>query len=119
MPSELKILLFRKIFSSPEAKASRGVVYVWSTESGIPRMKGNSNVVYIGKTKASLYERHHRYAEIEGKDLNWEKYKYIIETFGPIRVRFAVHEKPREAEKDCLKWYLKEHLELPPLNCTG
>lgn len=107
---------FRKMFSSDEARSPKGVVYIWSTRSYIPRLKGKSNVVYIGKTRSSLFERHHRYAKVEGEGLNWERYRYIIEEFGPIRVGFAVCEKPDEKEKDLIRCYLMDHLELPPLN---
>lgn len=110
---------FRKIFSAPAAKGSRRVVYIWSTNSSIPRMKGESNVIYIGKTIASLYERHYRYAKVEGSDLNWEKHKYIIAKFGSITVRYAICDDPRKAEKDLLQCYLREHLEFPPKNSSG
>jgi len=109
---------FRKVFSSPLAKNLSSVVYIWSTSRGIPRMKGRSNIVYIGKTKTSLYERHYRYARLEASDFNWVRSEYIIENYGPIKVRFARTARPRDCEKDLLKWYFKEHLEYPPVNSS-
>jgi len=108
---------FEKLFSSDSARGSKRVVYIWSTRSCIPRLKGKSNIVYIGKTRSSLYERHHRYAKVEGEGLNWERYRHIIEEFGPIVVHCAAcDDDPRETEKALIHLYLTEHLELPPLN---
>lgn len=107
---------FREMFSQPEAKRAVSVVYVWATQRGVDRLKGHSNVVYIGKTTQSLRQRHRRYAEIEGAPGNWCRYGYIIEAFGRISVHYASHADPKEAERKLLKLYLGEHLEIPPLN---
>ncbi len=110
---------FRSIFSSAKAKSERGVVYMWFTNEGIPRMSGESNIIYIGKTINTLYERLHRWADVEGSNGNWKRYKYIMKKFGPIKVKFAKIANPREAEKNLLKIYFNEHLEYPPMNAGG
>ncbi|MEW5924286.1 MAG: hypothetical protein AB1746_09885 [Candidatus Zixiibacteriota bacterium] len=112
-------LKFRSLFSSPLAKSERGIVYMWLTDKGIPRMHGSSNVIYIGKTINTLYERLHRWAEVEGSELNWIRYKYIIDNFGPIKIMLGKTGNPREAEKKMLKIYFEEHLEYPPMNAGG
>ena len=71
---------WKNIFSSPLAKNHKALVYIWSTSLGIPRLRGESNIVYIGQTELSLYGRLHKYAKLEGSNtnLNWNRYKYII-----------------------------------------
>jgi hypothetical protein len=110
---------FKELFSSSAARNARSVVYIWSTTVPIPRLRSQSNVVYIGKTLNTLFERHHKYASVEanGKELcNWQRYEHIIQNHGPITISYAVHANPANAEKDLLKLYFDEHLELPPLN---
>lgn len=110
---------YRSLVSSPLAKSERGIVYMWVTVKEIPRMHGSSNVIYIGKTINTLYERLHRWADLEGSGLNWARYKYIIDNFGPIKIIIGKTENPREAEKKMLKIYFEEHLEYPPMNAGG
>jgi len=113
---------FRSAFSCPQARTDKGVVYVWSTKNQIPRLKSSSNVVYIGKTITSLFYRHHKYAATEAggeNDYNWRRYEYIIKDFGPISISYVVHPLPDKAERDLLKNYFDEHLEIPPLNRQG
>ena len=109
---------FKRIFTCPQARNERGVVYVWTTVKPIPRLKSESNIVYIGKTINTLFERHHRYASLEASGDNWRRYKHIIDNYGPISVRYAVHASPDKAERNLLSRYFDEHLELPPLNSS-
>jgi len=41
-----------------ESKQQRGIVYIWRTQSDIPRLKGKSPIIYIGKANGSLYDRY-------------------------------------------------------------
>jgi hypothetical protein len=107
---------FRNLFSLPDARKYSGVVYVWYTHDGIPRMKGKSNIVYIGKTKNTLFDRHHRYAELEGSGINIARYAHIIHNYGPIKVKFIGATNPKETEKEFLECYFNAHLETPPMN---
>jgi len=43
-----------------EAREPERIVYVWRTKKGIPRLKGESPIVYIGKSEYSLYDRYIR-----------------------------------------------------------
>lgn len=110
---------FQTVFSCPQARDERGVVYVWTTVKPIPRLKSESNIVYIGRTINTLFERHHRYASLEASEGNWRRYEHIIDNYGPISVWYAVHQDPVKAERDLLKRYFHEHLEMPPLNRRG
>ncbi len=110
---------FKNLSSCSQARDLRGIVYVWYTTKPIPRLKGESNVVYIGKTKSTFRERHHRYAAVEGSGYNWKRYSHIIKKFGDIRVACAKVENPRGSEIELLRQYKEEHLELPPINASG
>ena len=117
--SEDFIQQFKNICSCSKARDLHTIVYVWYTERSIPRMRGESNIVYIGQTERSFHDRHFRYAETEGTGGNWSRYEHIIKNFGPIRISCAVVENPRDSEKTMLRLYFDEHLELPPVNASG
>ena len=110
---------FRRMFTSKDASAAVNVVYTWRTGDSIPRLRGKSDIIYIGKTKSSLRQRHGRYAAVEGSDLNWKRYEHILKTYGPIWVEYknvAKNVDLREEEKRVLREYFCRHLEYPPLN---
>jgi hypothetical protein len=39
--------------------------------------------------------------------------------YGPITVKIAGCDNPREVEKKLLNSYFEEHFELPPINASG
>lgn len=97
----------------------KGIIYIWKTESNIPRVCGESDILYIGKTTQSLRERY-----IKGKSLNIENeyfenvYKYVIEKYGAISIDVEKVDNTELAQKeyDKLSEYYEKHKELPPLN---
>src|SRR3990172_8152754 len=89
---------FRDLFTTPEARSAIHVVYVWATGRPFPRLKGSSNIIYIGQTIQSLSARHARWAATEANDGNWPRYQYILKEFGPIRVLFSKCSNPRAME---------------------
>jgi predicted ATP-dependent endonuclease of OLD family len=110
---------FHSLFTSEDASKAINVVYVWRTEKPIPRLRGESDIIYIGKTKNSLRQRHARYASVEGSGLNLKRYEFILKTYGSIWVEYLdypntvdVHKK----EQELLSEYFERHLEYPPLN---
>lgn len=111
---------FKMLFSTEKACNQKGIIYIWSSKNKIPRVKGKSSILYIGKTKTSLKERHYQYASIEGDSYNWPRYQYIIEEYGPITVSFKTvgtdDRNLKRLEASFLKRYFEEHLEYPPLN---
>lgn len=114
--SEEFIEQFRDLYRHPDAIAAVGVVYVWATERPIPRLRGESNIIYIGKTDQSLSQRHSQYATSEGTGDNWARYDHIIRKFGAIRVFYSVQPNPTDAERMLLRKYFDDHLDIPPLN---
>jgi hypothetical protein len=110
---------FRKLFKSDDASKAINVVYIWRTEKPIPRLRGESDIIYIGKTKNSLEQRHARYASVEGSGLNLKRYEFILKTYGPIWVEYQDYPEKRDVhkmEQELLAEYFKRHLEYPPLN---
>jgi len=110
---------FRELFSTPTAKSAANCVYVWYTQKPIHRLKDLSNIIYIGKTSQSLHARHARYAATEAKGFNFSRYHHIISNFGPIKVYYCKcdkPDKPEDRERELLKMYFQNHLEIPPLN---
>ncbi|MDD5454235.1 MAG: hypothetical protein PHW62_01890 [Candidatus Ratteibacteria bacterium] len=118
---------FKRVFSCPKAKTqeNKGVVYVWVAEKRIPRLCGESDIVYIGKTNQTLHGRYHKYASlfasIKGdKDkYNWRRYEHIMKNFGPIKIYFSVHSDPKEKEAELLRKYYDSHFEYPPANSAS
>ncbi|MBI4811653.1 MAG: hypothetical protein HY800_09495 [Ignavibacteriales bacterium] len=107
---------FREFFSTPTAKSAANCAYVWYTQKPILRLKDSSDIIYIGETIQSLHARYSRYAAVEASDSNFARYYHIISNFGPIKVYYYECDKPKDREREMLKMYFQNHLEIPPLN---
>jgi len=115
---------FLKAFTSEENEITGGIVYIWRTDKLIPRLKGESNIIYIGQTKQTFKQRYKRYAKTMVTDkLNVLKYGHIINTFGSISISIARFEDFGDtlhtAEARLLECYFLNHCEYPPLNYSG
>ena len=106
-------LQFKEVLN--EARTSTGIVYVLKAERNIPRLKGESNIIYIGKTSRSLYDRYISNIWHEAKYF-WPRYNYIISNFGHISIEIYSTSAPELTESNFLYQYHHEHLELPPIN---
>ena len=107
------------IFGSQGAKKASNVVYAFICEKKIPRVKSESNIIYIGKTKQSLSSRYLKYVETFCSDYNWAFYRYIFEHYGPVEIAYLpidTSEDLKEAETKLLEDYYKLHREYPPKN---
>lgn len=98
-----------------ESKEPEGIAYVWRTQREIPRLMGGSPIIYIGKTKRSLYARYISYIDAE-TDTYWTRYDHIISEFGEISIDIYKTENPAKTENRFLHQYHQKHLESPPLN---
>ena len=107
------IAQFRHLLSG--AKSRKNIVYIWQTVQGLPRLRGESPIIYIGKTVQSLYSRYSRYIKADTEEY-WERYLYIMENFGPISIHVYESSDASFTENIFLYQYHKKHLELPPLN---
>lgn len=98
-----------------EASTSKGIVYVFTAQKNIPRLKGESNIIYIGQTSQSLYKRYISKVWHEAKYF-WPRYNYIISNFGHISIEIYETSAPKITESKFLYQYQCAHLELPPIN---
>lgn len=113
---------FVRVFGDAEAEREKNIVYVFRTEKPIPRVKGESDIVYIGETKGSFKQRYLKNAKRFTSKLNSMKYQHILETYGPIRITIAgcyqFGDSSEQAEEQLLWAYFQNHCEHPPVNYT-
>jgi hypothetical protein len=114
---------FKAVYNSPFAKKHKNIVYILQAEKKIPRLIGESNIIYIGQTKTSFKSRYSSSAKLHATSkANSLKFKSIIEQYGPISI--SVHHFSRfgksliQAEGQLLWWYFQNHCEYPPINYT-
>jgi len=114
---------FKEVFGSVIAGSEKGILYVFRTEKPIPRLKGVSDVLYIGQTKGSLKQRYLiNSAKLANSKANRLKFEHIVSEYGPIRITYAPFSKYGKnlinAEGQLLWWYFQNHCEYPPINYT-
>ncbi|WP_155989602.1 hypothetical protein [Thioalkalivibrio sp. ALE19] len=114
---------FRRVYGSDAAGVEKGIVYVLRTEKSIPRLKGKSDVVYIGQTKGTFRQRYLRWAKLHATSkANHLKFSQIVEQYGPIRIAVSPFgsfgDSLLQAEGQLLWWYFQNHCEYPPVNYT-
>jgi hypothetical protein len=110
---------FKQVFNSQEAKDAFSVLYIFVCEEKIPRVKGKSSVVYIGKTEQTLKQRWLRYAKAFTSDFNSPFFSYVVAHYGEIRIvylHFETKQKLKQAETDLLQDYYELYKEFPPHN---
>lgn len=109
---------FRELFNSPEAKI-KGVVYFFMSEHPISRVCGESNILYIGKTKQSIRARYLRYSDKLASNRSGKFYRHIVENYGGIKMGYLMTDTLRETESEYFKKYCDAHLEFPPKSKVG
>ncbi len=114
---------FQAVYGSPEASRAKGVVYVFLSAQPIPRLIGESRIIYIGQTKASFKNRYLQYSNLHATSkANKLKFEAIIREYGPITIAVCPFERfgssLLEAEGQLLWWYFQNHCEYPPVNYT-
>ena len=110
---------FKEVLGSKEAKDAFSVLYIFVCEEKIPRVKGKSNIIYIGKTDLTLRRRWLRYAKAFTSDFNHPFFSYVVAHYGAIKIaylHFDTKQKLKQAETDLLKDYYKQYKEFPPHN---
>ena len=116
-------LEFSKVFGSESASKNKNIVYLWRCENNIKRLKGESDIIYIGQTKQSFKNRYLTYAKKEATTkANKLKYEAIIEQYGAISIYvcdFSIFgDNLLKSEGQLLWWYFENHCEYPPINYT-
>ncbi|MFT4928903.1 MAG: hypothetical protein ACI8WB_005023 [Phenylobacterium sp.] len=110
---------FKELFSSEEAREAKGVVYFFMSEKPIPRVRGESNILYIGKTSQSLHKRYFRYCNKLASRASGKFYEYIVKNYGGISLGYLVSDNPKVMEAEYFKKYHKAYLEYPPKSKVG
>jgi len=117
--NELKVQL-KTILNADQTMRQAGIVYFLITTKPVPRLRGESDIIYIGQSKYTLKDRYQDKIHQECDDYNWRRYEYILkECRNPIRIFVTDCLKPAETEYLLIKRYYNEHLDLPPLNRRG
>jgi hypothetical protein len=114
---------FRRAYGQQEAAVERNIVYVFRAERPIPRLRGESDVVYIGQTKGTFRQRYLPSAALHATSkANKIKFEHIVAHYGPIRIMLSPFsqfgDSLLKAEGQLLWWYFQNHCEYPPINYT-
>jgi hypothetical protein len=109
---------FRELFSSAEAK-EESIVYFFKSLKPVPRIKGQSDILYIGQSEKSLHSRYFPYARKLASNRNGDFYAYIIKEFGGISLGYVKTDTPTLTEKEYFNEYRKAYVENPPKSKVG
>ncbi|MBE0465378.1 MAG: hypothetical protein ACTIDY_10195 [Halomonadaceae bacterium] len=114
---------FQTVYGSPRASLAKGIVYLFLSAQPIPRLVGESRIIYIGQTKGSFKNRYFQYSSLHASSkANKLKFEAIIREYGPITIAVCPFKRfgssLLEAEGQLLWWYFQNHCEYPPVNYT-
>lgn len=104
---------YRALCNTPNGKNLRGITYIFKSKNKINRMRGESNIIYIGQTSRTLWERYSIKDEINRYS---RLYSYILEELGGFTVDIIKTTDPVRLESLLLWQYEQIYLELPPMN---
>ncbi|WNC67538.1 hypothetical protein RI845_13550 [Thalassotalea nanhaiensis] len=108
---------FRNYLNQDKSRNLCNIVYKWKVENNIPRMKGESNILYIGQTKRSLYDRYSDKRSFNIELTYFEQfYKYAIQEYGSLFIEILAVDDVKLEEHRELDHYRSMHFEYPPLN---
>jgi len=94
-------------------------VYIIRTDKSFGRLKGSSDILYIGKTnaKGGFKTRMKQYFNPGPSQLTNIRIKNFLSNNRVfMEISFLKNNDPESLERDLLKKYVEEHLELPPFN---
>ena len=114
---------FQAVYGSPEAALAKGIVDLLLSAQPIPRLIGESRIIYVGQTKGSFKSRYFQYSSLHASSkANKLMFEAIIKEYGPITIAVCPFERfgssLLEAEGQLLWWYFQNHCEYPPVNYT-
>ncbi len=109
---------FKELFCTQDAKTEKGIVYFFMSIRAIPRVNGESNILYIGQTIGSLGDRYPN-PEVLASNSDGKFYKYIIDNYGGLSVGYIKSDSPKITESEYFKKYFDYHLEYPPKSKVG
>lgn len=114
---------FKRVYGDKAASEEMNILYIYRAENPIPRLKGESDIVYIGQTKGTLKQRYFAHCgKLANSRANRLKFEHILSEYGPIRITVAPFgqfgSSLEKAEGQLLWWYFQNHCEYPPVNYT-
>lgn len=114
---------FKRVYGDKAASEEMNILYIYRTEKPIPRLKGVSDIVYIGQTKGTLKQRYFAHSgKLANSRANRLKFEHILSQYGPIRITVTPFgqfgSSLEKAEGQLLWWYFQNHCEYPPVNYT-
>lgn len=114
---------FEKVYGSAEASKAKGIIYFFLSSMPVPRLYGESRILYIGQTKNDFRSRYFPHANLHATSkANSLKFAAILREYGPIEVAVCDYRRFGktliEAEGQFLWWYFQNHCEYPPINYT-
>jgi hypothetical protein len=108
---------FESLLKSEPYKSVEGIVYFFKIKKPIARVRGECNIIYIGKSDGSFSSRYYPSKAFNLEMTFFDKfYKHVIELYGSISIEITQVEKPKYSEWKALSDYFSKHLEYPPLN---
>lgn len=108
---------FRNLLNQEKSRNLSNIIYKWKVENDIPRMKGASNILYIGQSTRTLHARYSPAAKFNIElDYFDHYYKYAIEQYGSLTIEIIAVEDAKLREWQELDQYHSKHCEHPPLN---
>ena len=99
-----------------QTKGVNGVAYVYRSEKHVSRLKGASNILYIGETQYDVWSRYYVAKDTENF---WHVYEHVVSNYGAMFIDVYVTKNHKQTEKTFLYNYFQQYKELPPMNRKG
>ncbi|MDH0364069.1 hypothetical protein [Comamonas aquatica] len=117
--SECSEAAYQAAFSCDSARKLKNIVYLYKVSKKIPRLIGESDILYIGQTSTSFQARYARFAS---KISALQRNKKVHQHYGEIYISacaFEVLDSTLISAENRLLWhYYCNHAEYPPFNYT-
>jgi hypothetical protein len=93
-------------------------VYVIRYEKNFGRLKGCSDILYIGSTinRKGMWKRIGQYFDPDPTQVTNKRIHEFLKRHIPMEISFIYLEVPERLESQLLQEYITDHDELPPLN---
>ena len=100
------------------AGTSPGVYVIRRNGDRFGRLRGNSDILYIGKTTGQNGMRVRIGAYFNPGLTQWtnQRIHLFLQRQMPMEISFVVTENPRQLESQLIQQYIEDHDELPPFN---
>ncbi len=93
-------------------------IYVMRINESFGRLRGSSDILYIGKTTSSIRQRLAGYLNPGSTQRTNIRINNMLERY-PIEIAWFLTDNPSQLETTLLEQYFEEHDEQPPFNYQG